>query len=345
MLAPNFITRVPGQIQYACGQIFNTAKKPIVWIGTLLKAGSDNIKGTDWWKHTIVPLNRTDFSLIGGSIATAFLVVAAAIKRLGIAAFPIGAGFGTILVIGSGMYSRHRVRKHFDKIAWRHVDNIRRAAYFTHSQTNQLTLITQERASLRDPQFKHLDLKALDKEIYEFKKIASSPTFESLKKIVDAHFDDVKKLVQTSPSDLQLIENLEKEIKRLKTNDSDPGALETQKLKLNEVQSDQVLTEIKSLKDQVDELVKAAPGPTFEESKSSFIEYLLGFQKTLDPDGNPVKDLSQTPPSTQVLPTIDNPIPTDNPINIDHRDIADTPVTTDNPTVINNPNETEDLPK
>ena len=185
--------------------------------------------------------------------------------------------------MGSWTFSRWRVRKDFNDIAWEHVDKIRRAAHETTHENQNFGEIYREKGFLTKPEFDHLeqDRKQLDEEIQKFRAVILKPHFEKLQIIVKAHIEFLKPLVSNNPHDKAILEALEQQVDKVRTKQEDLGALETQKQKLNDLQIEAAKNHHFILGKQVDDLIQVSQAPAITDTKKAFNAYLTALQNKL----------------------------------------------------------------
>lgn len=243
--------------------------------------------GKPFYKCNIQPLNRTDYFLLGGSLCAAWLTTQIAIKVFTVAAFPLALGLGTLLVTGAYSFSRYRLRKHFDDIAWNHLEEIRQTiAHVNTDKNQQIKRITQHYNLLQQPEFVHLDsdLKQLNEEMRHFRKIALSPSYEDQKIIVQSHLNYLEALVKGEVGDENLIKTLKTEIGKVGQKDQNMESLELHKQKLHDLKVKGARDHIEELERQINDLVQAAQRPTFKNAQQQLLQYIESLQNKLAPD-------------------------------------------------------------
>lgn len=288
---PNFISQIPDQLNDAFIQVIVKGAEITKSITDYFETKRNDFIQTDFWQQqgkpfyerNIEPLDTTDYLLLGGSLCSAVLITAVTVSIFTVAAFPLALGGGTLLFAGACTYSRYRVRKHFDNLAWDHIDEIRRLSYKTSSKQQYFGNISEERARLMQPEFSHLDIqiKELDEELRKFRNVVLSADCNDKKNVVKAHLTYLVNLVQTSAHDKALIEALESEIDKVGQKNQNLTALETNKQKLHDLQTTQARTHIAELKQQIDTFVKATEGPSLTDSREVFRKFAEGLQEKL----------------------------------------------------------------
>ncbi len=205
------------------------------------------------------------------------------IKKLGFAILPLALGGAAAAIIGSWTFSRWRVRKSFDNVAWEHVDKIRRAAHETTHENQNFAEIYREKGLLTKPEYDHLEdeRKRLDDEIQKFRAVILKPHFEKQQKIVKAHIEYLKTLVPANPHDKAILETLEQQVDKVRTKQEDLGALEIQKQKLNDLQIAAAKNHHFNLGKQVDDMIQASQAPAITDTKKAFNAYLTALQNRL----------------------------------------------------------------
>ena len=184
MQVPNLIRQIPDHLSHA---LIYTIKK---WaeiterITQYWETKRTEFAQSNFWKEykplykrTIEPLNKTDYLILTGSFSSAVLLTATAVNIYSVAILPLAAGVGTLLFAGACHFSIYRVHKHFNKIAWRHIDRIRRTAHGISPTNPNFQTIAAKRSALDQPKFSHLkdDLKNIDDEIEHFRKVFITP--------------------------------------------------------------------------------------------------------------------------------------------------------------------------
>ncbi len=301
MFISNFIRQVPNQIENGFFQMILIGAKAKKKVEGYCKIKCDEWSQSDLWQQygkplyerNIKPLTPLDYVVLGGSLCLAALVTAIAVKTLSWAALPLGLSVGALLFLGACAFSRYRVRKYFDRVAWSPVDQIRRTASVMTQKNQRFGTISYFRNDLRKSEFAHLEsvTKELDEEIRKFRGAIIRSNLDDKQLIVKTHLAYIKPLVQGHPQDMALIDDLEKEVDKVGSADQDPEALERQKQKLHHLQTLQAISHRVELRKQIDALVKSSEGPTLADSKKAFIEYLEGLQRKLDPS-KMIEDLS-----------------------------------------------------
>lgn len=291
MQVPEMIRQIPMQAFHAWERVNNFGEITRNWIIEHWKSQRDSWNQGDFWQNygkpfydrNIRPLDKTDFLLITGSLIAAVAIMVVALKVFGIAAFPLAIGADALLVFGTWMFSRYRLRKHFDGVAWGHVDQIRRVANEITYKNQKFGELNQIRTLLQKPEFSHLeaDIKQLDEEIRKFRSVVLAPYFEDKQQIVKAHIQYVKVLVQAHAQDKAIVEALEVEINKVGKKEQNLELLETQKQKLREIRTAAVRDHLNELNQQINDLVRTAQGPDFTDSKKAFMKHLEGLMRKL----------------------------------------------------------------
>ena len=229
----------------------------------------------------IKPLDKTDHILLGIGSIVATVICLISYKKF--AVLPLAVGFAAISVMGSWAISRWRVQKQFNEIAWDHVDKIRRAAHETTHENQNFGEIYREKGFLIKPEFDHLEQERnkLDEEIQKFRAVILKPHFEKQQTRVKAHIGILKTLVPNNPHDKAILEALEQQVDKVRTKQEDLGALETQKQKLNDLQTEAAKNHHKILGRQVDDLIQFSQAPAITDTRLAFNAYLTALQNKL----------------------------------------------------------------
>ena len=186
MLIPQCIQHIPTQINEAFNWTIRKGAQAKQGVADYWRIKCREYSQSTFWQQMgkpfyerhIQPLNLTDYLLLSGGLATAILVTIVAVKILTVAVFPLAAAGGTLIIMGAFSLSRHRVRQHFNEIAWENIDQIRRIVHQMETTDPQFSEISEERAQLMPSKFEHLkeDLDRLDQETDKFQKIALCET-------------------------------------------------------------------------------------------------------------------------------------------------------------------------
>lgn len=280
---------------------------PIRVIAGLWTAATNPLIQTDLWQHQgkplyerhIQPLTKTDYIILSGSVILSIAGGTFALKKYGVAALPITMGASAATMMGAFCYSRYRLRNHFKEIAWKHVDNIRRAANDITYKNQNFGDLAKNRKLLEAPEFGDIKddyFKLIDEEIRKFRQVALAPYYEDKLKIVTGHLNVLKALVQAHPQDKALIEALETEINKVGKPDQDLEKLETQMQSLYQLHTPGASDlHCNKLSQQIDDLIKAAQGPDLADSKKVFMTYLTGLMEKWAPYKD-IADLTPRPP-------------------------------------------------
>lgn len=239
--------------------------------------------GKPFYKRNIEPIDRTDLVLLGGGFIAAALTIVVAINIFGAAILPLSIGAGALIISETFSFSRQRITDHFNDLAWDSVDTIRRAAHRINNESQEFQEIQKARDSLQQPVFNHLEekLKNLDEKIREFRRAVLTPHYENQQQIVIGHLAALK-AEDLEECDLNLIENLEKQIQKIGTKEQDFQALEIQKQSLGMSQSPIIQKHVSELNEQIKQLI-AASQASFHANKEAFLDYLKTFQQELSP--------------------------------------------------------------
>jgi hypothetical protein len=182
MLIPQCIQHIPTQINEAFDWTIHKGAQAKQGVADYWRIKCQDYSQSKFWQQIgkpfyerhIQPLNLIDYLLLSGGLATAILVTIVAVKILTVAVFPLAAAGGTLIVMGAFSLLRHKVRQHFNEMAWENIDQIRRIVHQMETTDPKFSEIIEERAQLMQPKFEYLkeDLKQLDKETNKFRKTA-----------------------------------------------------------------------------------------------------------------------------------------------------------------------------
>lgn len=287
MEAPAFLGQVPAYFHDARQHVEafgNKMKEKLAPLGQRISASENWINhGKPLYERYIQPLDKTDYTLLGVCSALAMVILFIGHKALGIAILPLALGAAVTTIMGSWAFSRWRVNKRFDNVAWDHVDKIRRAAHETTHENQNFADIYLAKGLLTKPEFDHLDKERqrLDDEIQKFRAVILKPHFEKQQKIVKAHIEYLKTLVPANPHDKAILETLEQQVDKVRTKQEDLGALEIQKQKLNDLQTAAAKNHHFNLGKQVDDMIQASQAPAIMDTKKAFNAYLTALQNRL----------------------------------------------------------------
>ncbi len=325
---PQIFRQIPDYLDNACQYVDRTSHRAADWIVETFQSIHDNFVTSSFWiqigkpfyDRKIKPLDRTDLITISASIILAVLVMKLALKIFGRGILPLAAGIGTLIVGGAIYYSHYRLQKHFDVIAWDHVDNIRRFVHATTTGKHHFGKMARYRILLNNPEFGHLEdrLKMLDTEQKKFEKAARTPQMQDQLTAVKAQLTAMNAVPAIPQADKDILKALETEVDHIGTKDEDITKLQDKKVSLNQLQNAILRTYITGLTLQIEELIKASKNPTFKDMKEAFLAHLEGLQnylaahKQIDKDGLPVD-----PPDEEniIIGDVENPNPVNNPPN------------------------------
>jgi hypothetical protein len=291
MQIPGFIQQIPNPFQMIWGPITYMAQTPINAITGIWTTSRDYCSQTNFWQQqgkplyerNIQPLTKFDFMLLSGSVMLSSAGTIYALSKCGVAALPLTIGFAALSVLGACGYSRYCLRNHFKEIAWGHVDNIRRAANKTTNTNQNLGTIADYRKHLEKPEFDDLndDKKQLDEEIRKFRSVALAPYYEDKLQILTGHLKVLKDLVQANVQDKALVEALEAEVNKVKKPEQNLEKLETQKQALRQLKTPTAHFHFNEVSKQINDLIKVAQSPDFDDAKNAFMQYLTGLMGRL----------------------------------------------------------------
>ena len=145
----------------------------------------------------IAPLEKLDYSILAGSLASALLLSSLAALLFGAASLPIAAGAGTLILIGGYQIIRLRVEKKFNREASKEIDQILSCIQKMKdkkTQTQNYKEILRIKENLNNKKYDHLDgsRKELDEQIRTYAKTLFSRS-SSLKPLDSQHAKGVIK--------------------------------------------------------------------------------------------------------------------------------------------------------
>lgn len=303
MSVPQVFSQIPSYLDAACQYVDSKSHQAKDWIVARFDTMQDFVVKSELWIQTgkpfydrrIKPLDKTDLITITGALILSGFIMKLALKILGKGILPLAAGIGAIMVSGAVYYSQYRLQKHFDEIAWDHVDNIRRFANATTLRKHHFGKMAKYRGRLQKSEFEHLkeQLKTLDSEIVKFKKAAKTPQMKDEQDAAKALLKFMNTVPNTPATDKTLLANLEKEIDHIGTDNLNLPQLHAHKYALSKLQDPTLRLQIDPLTRQVDKLITASQNPTFNDLKTEFLKYLKALQeqlaahKLIDPTGQP----------------------------------------------------------
>lgn len=293
MNIPEYIRHIPATMEATWKQITDVGQSIHAWFLKFWETKCQDCIQHPLWQNygkpfyirNIQPLDRTDFILLAGSLAAADLVITIALEFFGNASLPPAIAIGILIFLNTFSFSRQRINKYFNDIAWGHVNLIRKAVHETTYKNLKFDQIEQQTKKLEEPQFSHLEarFKELNEEVRKFKNVALGVQYQDKLAIVLAHLATLKDHVHDSPEDMELVASLEKEINKV-GNGYDLAEIEKNKQSLKGSTHPQMKNSVAELTKQIDEMIQALQGPNLTSKKKDFLTYLENFQKKLSPN-------------------------------------------------------------